>query len=130
MFSLRKIQSRRPIGKLSPNLALKAFDSLILPILEYGGEILYTGKKIDEYEKIHLNFLKALLGVNKQTPTLAVLGDTGRFPLLLRQKIRAIGYWIRIVSLLEHHHLKIAYQCLLNSHLEGRVNWASHVKAI
>ena len=43
MFSLRKIQSR--IGKLSPNLALKAFDSLILPILEYGGEILYTGKK-------------------------------------------------------------------------------------
>ena len=30
MFSLRKIKSR--IGKLSPNLALKAFDSLILPI--------------------------------------------------------------------------------------------------
>ena len=44
MFSLRKIKSR--IGKLSPNLALKAFDSLILPILEYGGEILYTGKNV------------------------------------------------------------------------------------
>ena len=55
MFSFRKIKSR--IGKLSPNLSLKAFDSLILPILEYGGEILYTSKKLDEYEKIHLNSL-------------------------------------------------------------------------
>ena len=71
-----------------------------------------------------------MLGVSKQTPTLAVFGDTGRFPLLLRHKIRAIGYWIRIVSLPEHHHLKVAYQCLLNSYLEGRVNWVSHIKAI
>ena len=39
-----------------------------------------------------------MLDVNKQTPTLAVSGDTGRFPLLLRQKMRAIGYWIRILS--------------------------------
>ena len=90
LFSLRKIQSR--IGKLSPNLALNAFDTLIVPILEFGGKILYTGKKINEYEKIHLNFLKAMLGVIQQTPTIAVLGDTGRFPLLLRQKILAIGY--------------------------------------
>ena len=52
MFSLRKIQSR--ISKLFPNLALKAFDSQILPILEYGGEILYTGKKIDESEKKYI----------------------------------------------------------------------------
>ena len=71
-----------------------------------------------------------MLGASKQTPTLAVLGGTGRFPLLLRQKIRAIGYWIRIVSLPKHHHLKVAYQCLLNSHLEGRVNRVSHIKAI
>ena len=58
------------------------------------------------------------------------MGDKGRFPLLLRQTIRTIGYWIRIVSLPEHRHLKVAYQCLLDSHLECRVDWVSHVKAI
>ena len=97
-----------------------AFDSLIVPILKYGDEIVYTDKTINKYENTHLNFCHAMFGVNKQTSTPAVMGDTGRFPLLLRQK--TIGYWIRIVSLSEHHHLKVAYQCLLNSHLEGRVN--------
>ena len=54
MFSLRKIKSG--FGKLCRNLALKAFDNLILPILKYGGEILFTGKKIDEYEKNTFKF--------------------------------------------------------------------------
>ena len=46
------------LGKLHPNLALKLFDSLISPILMYGSEILYNGREQNDFEKIHLSYLK------------------------------------------------------------------------
>ena len=60
------------LGKLHPNLALKLFDSLISPILMYGFEILYNGREQTDFEKIHLSYLKNMLGVRIQTPTLAI----------------------------------------------------------
>ena len=50
IFSLRK-QSRPVVGKLSPNIAFKAFDCQILPILEYGSYIWYTGDDVNDVEK-------------------------------------------------------------------------------
>ena len=49
-----------------------------------------------ELEKIQLKYLKYILGVRKQTPSFAVYGETGRFPLHVRQKIRMVNYWIRL----------------------------------
>ena len=74
-FSLRK-QSRPVVGKLSPTISFKAFDCQILPILEYGSDIWYTGDDVNDLEKIHLKFIKSTLGVRKQTPTPAIYGDT------------------------------------------------------
>ena len=45
-----------------------------------------------DLEKIHLQFIKSTLGVRKQTPTPAIYGDTGRFPLIIRQLIKAVQY--------------------------------------
>ena len=53
IFSLRK-QSRPVVGKLSPTIAFKVFDCLILPILEYGSDIWYIGVDVNDLEKIHL----------------------------------------------------------------------------
>ena len=49
-------QSGPVVGKLSPTIAFKAFDCQILPILEYGSDIWYTGDDVNDLEKIHLKF--------------------------------------------------------------------------
>ena len=83
VFSPHK-QSCPVVGKLSPVIAFKVFDCQILPILEYASDIWYTGDSVNDLEKIHLKFIKSTLGVRKQTPTPAIYGDTGRFPLIIR----------------------------------------------
>ena len=84
------------VGYLSPNLSLKMFDTHILPILEYNSEIWFPIKENATLEKIQLKFLKRLLGVRIQTSTVAILADTGKFPLIYRQQASAIKYWNRL----------------------------------
>jgi len=93
-----KERVKSTVGYLSPKVSLKMFDSHILPILDYTSEIWFSAKEIDVLERIQLKFLKNLLGVRHQTSTVAVLADTGRFPLLYRQQASAIKYWGRLTS--------------------------------
>ena len=58
------------LGKLTPRLALKTFNSQILPILLYCTELMYNGKQMQEIEQIQLKFLKIMLGVRRQTSSL------------------------------------------------------------
>ena len=80
---------------LKTKLAL--FDSMVTPILMYGSEVwgVYNYKDVD---KLHIKFLKYLLGVKKQTPNSAVYGELGRFPLSVLCKERSIKFWIKIMS--------------------------------
>ena len=118
------------LGKLHPNLALKLFDSFKSPILMYGSEILYNGREQNDFEKIHLSYLKNMLGVRRQTPTLAIYGDTGHFPLLLKQQVQTLKYWARLIALPDNHILKNAYNCLLGLDSIGIENWTTHVKTL
>ena len=126
--SLRK-QSHPVIGKLSPTIAFKAFDCQILPILEYGSDICYTGDAVYDLEKIHLKFNKSTLGVRKQTPTPAIYGDTRRFPLIIRQHIKAVKYWCRIPKLSQSHPVRNAYNMLLELDGIGFTNWCSRIRS-
>ena len=128
-FSLRK-QSRHVVGKLSPTIAFKAFDWQILLILEYGSDIWYTGDDVNDLEKIHLKFIKSILGVRKQTPTPAIYGDTGRFPLIIRQHIKAVKYWCRILKLSQSHPVRNAYNMLLELDGIGFTNWCSRIRSV
>ena len=74
---------------------LKLFDSIILPILMYSSEI-WGFCRSDDIEKVHLRFLKQILGVCKQTSNVAVYGELGRFPLFVLRKIRILKYWFKI----------------------------------
>ena len=47
IFALRK-QSRPVVSKLSPTIVFKVFDCQILPILEYGSDIWYTGDDVND----------------------------------------------------------------------------------
>ena len=93
-----KENTRSTVGYLPPKLSLKMFDTHILPVLEYNSEIWFPEKENNDLEKIQLNFLKNMLSVRCQTPTTAVLADTGRFPLLLRQQSSALKYLDRLKS--------------------------------
>ena len=99
-------------------------------MLGYASDIWYTGDSVNDLEKIHLKFIKSTLGVRKQTPTLAIYGDTGRFPLIIRQNIKAVNYWCRILDLSQNHSVRNAYNMLLELDGTGFTNWCSRILSV
>jgi hypothetical protein len=77
---------------------LKLFDAMISPILFYGSEV-WGFHKAPDIERVHLKFLKQLLGVKVQTTNSAVFGEFGRFPFEILRKVRIVKYWYRILQL-------------------------------
>ena len=68
------------------------FDSQIRPSMDYGCEICGTNNTngMRDMEPIHLKFLKAMLGVRKQTTSAAVYADTGRVPLGIQWDVQTL----------------------------------------
>ena len=85
--------------KLRVNMALKRFDSLILPILLCGSEVWnpYRGYYFstwdkNEVERVHLQFLKRLPGVlNISTRNIMVTAELGRYPFKRKLKQRTLS---------------------------------------
>ena len=104
---------------------MKLFDSIVLPILMYGSEI-WGFYKSNDIEKVHMRFLKQILGVRKQTSNIAVYGELGRFPLVVLIRIRILNYWFKILnspnSLLHKVYLQQVNQLNVNANFEC---WAS-----
>ena len=90
----------------------------------YGSEILFIGKEISDIEMVHLSFLKKMLGVKQQATSVTIYGDTGRYPLFLKQQIPALTYWIRLISLPKS--CRIVYNSLASFDFIGETNWCSH----
>ena len=83
----------------SVKTCLHVFDHTVVPILLYGSEIWgsFDPKKAKfrnginlekiykniEPEKIHVKFLKYILGVHKKSSNFAVLSEFGRYPLYI-----------------------------------------------
>ena len=53
-----------------------------------------------------------MLGVKQQTTSVIIYGDTGRYPLFLKQQILALKYWIRFISLPRSCYLRIVHNSL------------------
>ena len=97
--------------------ALNLFQTFVKPIALYNAENWATlsEHKIDainnkktklisylvdsEPDKIMKKFLKFLLGVNKSTSTLAVLGKTGNLPFFLHGFLSLLKFWHRISNI-------------------------------
>ena len=78
---------------------LKLFDASVTPILLYGSEVWepftnHDWKKWDttQTEKIHTQFLKRLLGLNRSTTNLITRGELGRHSLQAQIVTRNINY--------------------------------------
>ena len=83
IFTIRNYS--HSLGHLTPKLSLRVFEAQIEPILMYGSEVLFIGKEISDFEMVHLSFLKNMLGVKQQVTAVTIYGDTGRYPLFLKQ---------------------------------------------
>ena len=115
IFAARKTVREAVGSQQSLHLQLKIFDIQIQPIFNYGSEIWYTGKQVDEFETLHLCYIKRSLGVKISTSTLAVFGETGRFPLILQHKESILKYWFRLLSLPQDTLLRNVYVELMHT---------------
>ena len=122
--------------------AISLFHTLISPIMLYSAEnwITLSDKKLQTFtidsafdntnkskvNNIHKKFLKYILGINKSSPTLAVMGDTGEIPLLLKGYRLMINFWHRIRRLPEETLVKKAL--LENTNM--RSNWIATVEKL
>jgi len=115
------------LGHISPSLAIKMFDSYILPILEYNSMLWSRTRAIPDIEKMQIGYLKCILNIRKQTPTLAVYAETGRFPLIIRQKLTTVNYWAKLQKLPSHDILNKCSKIQENLHNKGQHNWFSKI---
>ena len=94
---------------------LHLFDHNVKPVLSYGSEIwettYTTTAKIqrDSFnlfntlfdlpcEKLHIKFLKYVLGVHRKATNAAVFGELGRFPIAIEVLCNTIKYFQRLHS--------------------------------
>ena len=106
---------------------VKLFSSLIEPILLYNAEnwACMTPREIEKCKNNHtciydqslkspttvsqLKYMKFALGVSKQCPSMAVLGETAEIPLILKGYHRMLTYWNRTRQMEDDTLVKKAY---------------------
>ena len=111
------------------DIQLELFDTLIMPILTYGCEV-WGCENLNIIEKLHLKYLKHILGVKMSTPTCMVLGETGRFPVNITIKTRMISFWSKLI-LCEKNKLSVAmYRMLYSKHVNNITmsKWLTSIK--
>ena len=131
LFVLSKLFRTNP--EILPVNKIQLFNSKIMPILSYASEI-WGMNNIDSIECFYLSFLKSVLGVKKATPNCYVYGELGIYPLKIEFQMRAIKYWLKIISLnLPHESYirKIYIELLLvNIHFPNTVTWITKIRDI
>ena len=75
-----------------------------------------------EVNKVTLSFLRQLLGVHKKTSNLAILGETGKYPLSIKAYIHIFKYWSRLCTS-ENELLKASKEANMALNQSGHQNW-------
>ena len=136
-------------GKLHQNVdtIIHLFDHTIKPILLYGSEIWATANtnstivKKDNYclfnsfsnlycDKMHVKFLKYVLGVHKKATNEAVAGELGRYPLSIDAICATVKYYQRLCNDKVSTLLSAAFQestSLCNSNKNSWVASVHHI---
>jgi hypothetical protein len=109
--------------------SFKLFDSMVLPILLYGSEV-WGFQWYKQIENVQLRFCKQVLGVPTNTTDNAVLGECGRFPLMLNYTTRCIKYWLKLLRMPDSRYPKACYKMLYVLSETGRTTWATSIKII
>lgn len=124
-----------------PALAMSLFDTFVRPVMSYGVEVwgpqlvvaALSGKAPDACEKVHLGFLRRLLGVRNTCCALTVQAETGRLPIAVGWA-QQVARFVNRLSALDDS--RVAKQAMLDSLAlaaaggaagRGRQCWAAEV---
>ena len=113
---------------LKPKDSLQLFDTFISSLLNYGSPI-WGFTKSKELERLHLKFLKSLLGVKASTSNAGVYIELGRYPLFINRYVAIIKYWFKLLCT-NNIILRHIYSQLLDDCCKGVGNWLKQVKDI
>jgi len=116
-------------GGFPVKVAFQLFDKTISPILLYGAEI-WGYKQYKVLEDVHIKFCKKILGLPKQASNNAVMGECGRFPLVISCQKKCVAYWLKILEMPCTRYVKNCYLMLKRLDENGKKTWASSVKEL
>ena len=128
----------RELGIEDPLLQVRLFDALVQPVMLYAAEmwgVRDVGKGELAGDLIHRAFLRRLLGVRAGTPNVAVLAETGQYPLQAVAAKLLLNYWNRLVDMDDSRLVKRAF--VASAALAPRTaarsahkSWAGQVSAV
>ena len=140
--AMRPLQNAIARFSIPAKTAIKLFHAYISPIILYNAEnwAILSEKKLKNFDidtvftdvndskanVTHRKFLKYIMGVTPSCPTLAVMGDTGEIPLLLKGFKMLLKYWYRVTNL---HDNTLAKKALLEN-VQLRTNWITTIEKL
>lgn len=107
----------------------KLFDTLVTPILLYGAEI-WGHTRSDYIESVQTTFCKYFLGVSARTPAIALLAETGRYPMYIKCYKQHIKYWLKILDMPDTRYPKACYQMLYQIDQQHRDTWVGSIRTL
>ncbi len=127
LFNMKALQHQYPEINIKANLHL--FDTLVLPVLNYGSEI-WGFAKAEKLEKFYLNYLKTILHVRQSTPSCFIYKEIEVLPLITHRLLRIFKFWLKIVCLPDSSLLKYVYNLMIYDmeNVENITNWVSLLK--
>ena len=121
----------KEMSPLSPKLRIYLFDSLIRPVLTYGSGVWGTSKKGREMmDKLHLWYMRIVLGVKHNSNILATLGECGSLPPSINILTNLFGYFIRLKNMSPTSLPHQAFKESKRLHDVGFNTWYSDVKRL
>ena len=96
-FALHNVYRLLQDMNLKTSEKVKLFDSLVGSVLGYAGEVwgIHGGPDI---ERLHIQFCKRILGVQKSTNLAALYSELGRRPVMVFRKLRILNYWWKAIE--------------------------------
>ena len=93
---------KKTIGLNNPcRLLEKLFDTLVVPILLYGSEVWgvnSTFKESDPFEKLHIKFIKEILGVHCKASNNGCRAELNRIPLKSKILFSILNFYNHIIA--------------------------------
>ena len=105
------------------------FNKCTVPVLTYGSEVWGTDVNTC-IENVQLKFCKTVLGVGSKAASPAILGECGKNNLYILCYLKAVSYWLKLISLPNNNLTKSCYNLMFLQCERGKKNWASKIKQI
>ena len=88
------------LGPVPPEIAIYLFNSIIMPILQYGSEVWGVNKACwPLLDRMCLKYMRYVLGVKPSTSNIITFGECGIIPPSVKCKISSICFLNRIACL-------------------------------